>query len=96
MTEQLKSVPLVVTTKHRGVFFGFGIPSSTEEIKLENAQMCISWSSDVRGVLGLAATGPSKNCRVGLPVPAIHLRDVTAVIEASEEAVKAWESKPWS
>jgi hypothetical protein len=93
-TKQL--VPLLVTTTHKGVFFGYGTPTTESEIRLEQAQMCIYWSADVKGVLGLASTGPTKNCKIGPVVPAITLRDVTSVVEASEEAATAWSKQPWA
>lgn len=90
-----KTVPLVVTTVHKGVFFGWGTPGEASEIRLEKAQMCIYWDCSIKGVLGLASTGPDKNCKVTLAIPAITLRDVTSVMEASPEAAKAWEKQPW-
>lgn len=53
-------VPLVVTTAHRGVFFGFAKPTENKTIRLRDAQMCVYWSADVKGVLGLASKGPSR------------------------------------
>jgi hypothetical protein len=91
-----KKVAVVVTTAHKGVFFGYGEPSDKATIRIEKARMCIYWSQDVKGILGLAATGPSKSSRVGPAVPALTLRDVTSVIEASEDATKAWEGGPWA
>ena len=90
-----KAVPLVVTTAHRGVFFGIGVPSDAPTIRLTEARMCLQWSADVKGVLGLAATGPSSNCRVGPAVPAITLRDVTSVMEATPEATNKWATIIW-
>ena len=58
--------------------------------------MCVYWSSDVKGVVGLAAKGPTRGCKIGPPAPFITLQDVTSVMEASEEAAKAWESQPWN
>jgi hypothetical protein len=88
-------VPLVVTTEHKGVFFGLGKPSGKKTIRLTEAQMCVYWSSEVKGVLGLAATGPSKTCRVGPPVPAITLQGVTSIMEVSDVAAAAWKATPW-
>lgn len=88
--------PIIVTTAHRGVFFGFGKPSENKTIRLTKAQMCVYWSADVKGVLGLASKGPTRTCRIGPPVPAITLQDVTSVTEVSEEAVKAWQAQPWA
>jgi len=89
-------IPLVVTTAHKGVFFGYGKPTANKMIRLTNARMCVQWSSDVKGVVGLAANGPSKGCRVGPAAPAITLVDVTAVMECSEKATAAWNSEPWN
>ena len=90
-----KGVPVIVTTKHRGVFFGYGDPDGKATVRITQARMCVYWSADVKGVLGLAATGPTKDCKIGPAVPAITLRDVTAVMEVSESAARAWESAPW-
>ena len=92
----MKKKALVVTTSHRGVFFGYGIPTTKKIIRLTKARMCVYWSSDIKGVLGLAETGPSKNCKIGPSVPAITLQDVTSVMEASKEAEKNWGLGPWS
>ena len=90
-------VPVVVTTAHRGVFFGFLAGGRTAKVvDLASAQMCVYWSGDVRGVLGLASHGPSPDCKVTRPVPRITLQDVTAVMDATAEAVVAWQGRPWS
>lgn len=93
-----KKRPVVVTTEHRGVFFGNmnGSSETDKVITLTDAQMCVYWSSDVRGILGLAATGPSRSCRVTPAVPKMTVQDVTAVMDATDEAVKAWAARPWS
>lgn len=96
MKNEKSKVPLVVTTAHKGVFFGYGVPTTEKTIRIERAQMCVYWSSDVKSVVGLAATGPTKSCRVGPPAPAMTLQDVTGVIEASPEAEKQWKEQPWS
>lgn len=87
--------PLVVTTQHRGVFFGYGQVTTEKTIRLEDAQMCVYWSSDVKGVVGLAADGPTASCKVSEPAPAITVQDVTAVMEVSKKAEAAWKQKPW-
>ena len=88
-------IPLVVTTQHRGVFFGYGVPTHESTIRIERARMAVYWSADVKGVLGLAAGGPTKECKIGPQIPAITLRDVTSVMEVSEDAAKKWETGPW-
>ena len=92
-----KQVPLVITTAHRGVFFGYGDPNQkSKTIRITDARMCVYWSSDVKGVVGLAAKGPTKECRIGPAAPAITLTDVTAVMEVSPEAEQRWKEEPWS
>ena len=88
--------PLVVTTEHKGVFFGYGIPSEAPTIRLEKVQMCIYWPAENKGVVGLASEGPLKGSRVGPAAPSIILRDVTAVMEVTPEAEKRWLSQPWN
>ena len=86
---------VVVTTAHRGVFFGYTADTSADVIKLRAARNCLSWSSDVKGFMGLAATGPDKQSKVG-PAADIELRKITSVIACTPEAVAAWEAAPWS
>lgn len=86
---------VLVTTVHRGVFFGYADATDGETIALKKARLCVYWSRDVKGFMGLASGGPTKGCRVGPPAD-ITLRNITAVAEVTPEAVKAWESGPWS
>lgn len=88
--------PVIVTTDKRGVFFGYSDDTDGEQIILKNARNCVYWSSDVKGFMGLASTGPTKTCRIGPAIPGITLRGITAVLELTEAAVKAWEASPWS
>lgn len=88
--------PLLVTTLHKGVFFGYGEATSEKTIRLERARMCVHWSADVHGITGLAAKGPSRGCRIGPAAPSITLQDVTSVMEVSDEATQKWEEGPWS
>lgn len=88
-------IPLLVTTLHKGVFFGYGQPTQNKTIRLTDAQMCVFWDTDTKGVLGLAAQGPNSKCRIGPAVPAITLQDVTSVTEASAEAAEKFKQAPW-
>jgi hypothetical protein len=90
-----KAIPVLVTTAHRGVFFGYTTDPDAEVIDLKRARLCVYWSADVKGFMGLAAKGPSKSCRIG-PAADIKLRNITAVATVNPEAVKAWEAAPWS
>lgn len=87
--------PVIVTTVHRGVFFGYSEDTTGEQITLSQARMCLYWSADMQGILGLASKGPSATCKIG-PAADVTLRDITAVFEVSKQAVKAWELAPWA
>jgi hypothetical protein len=89
-----KSLPVIVTTAHRGVFFGYASAVDGETIALKKARLCVYWSTDVKGFMGLASTGPTSQCRIG-PAADITLRNITAVLAVTPAAVKAWENAPW-
>lgn len=86
---------VVVTTAHRGVFFGYATDTDGETISLKRARLCVYWSSDIRGFMGLAANGPGEACRIGPPAD-IELWAITSVVAVTPEATKKWEAAPWS
>lgn len=92
---EAKGRPVLVTTAHRGVFFGYAEDTSGGTIKLTRARNCIYWPRENRGFMGLASDGPKKGSRVG-PAADIELRDITSITECAEAAVAAWEAAPWS
>lgn len=85
---------VIVTTAHRGVFFGYADKTDGETIALKRSRLCVYWSADCKGFMGLAVNGPSAACRIGPPAD-IALRNITAVIEVTPAAVAAWEAAPW-
>ena len=85
---------VLVTTAHRGVFFGYAQDTSGEIIRLRAARLCVYWTADLRGFMGLASHGPSKGCRIGPPAD-IEIRSITSVTEVTPEAVANWEKAPW-
>lgn len=89
--KELKERPVIVTTAHRGVFFGWATETNGEIVHLKRARLCIYWSSDLRGFMGLASIGPNNSCRIG-PEADIELRSVTSVVEVSQEALGRWNS----
>jgi hypothetical protein len=86
---------VVVCTDKRGVFGGYSTDTTGDPIILTDAQMCVYWSADVRGVMGLASSGPSNSCSVTHQIPSIELRGITAVMETTKAAEAAWRSCPW-
>lgn len=88
--------PVVVTTAHRGVFFGYFEKGSIKDgITLKKARLCVSWSRVLHGFMGLASKGPNSECRIGPPAD-IELANVTSVVECTPEAAEAWEKAPWA
>jgi len=89
--------PVVITTSHRGVFFGYVQQAKLEEtMTLKNARMCVFWPETVKGVLGLAATGPLAGSKIGPAVPSLTVNNVDALMEMTREAVQRWEKGPWT
>ena len=88
---------MLVTTIHRGVFFGYATENvKSKTITIEDARNCIYWSADVKGFLGLAASGPSSSCKIGPKVAELTLTDVTSVSKVTPEATEKWEKAPWA
>jgi hypothetical protein len=85
---------VLVTTAHRGVFFGYATKTDGDTIALKSARLCVRWAG-TKGFMGLAANGPTAACRIG-PAADIELRNITSVSEVTPDAVKAWESAPWT
>jgi hypothetical protein len=100
MKAKSKKIYVLITTdeQKRGVFKAKIDPADADKIDIpaEEVQMCVKWSEEVRGVLGLAANGPTKHCRI-TPVFEGHgvIKGVTLVLQMSDKAVKAWKSCPW-
>lgn len=91
---------VIVTTEKRGVFYGMmdeetSAKTLPKSVVLTNARMVVYWSVDVKGILGLAATGPTSGCRVTMAVPSITLFGITGVMECSDKAKKVMEAYVW-
>jgi hypothetical protein len=85
--KQAEKRSVIVTTEHRGVFFGYlenPSPNATE-VTLEGAVMVIYFGT-TQGLGQLAATGPTDKTRLAARVPKWHLRKVTSIMECSGEA----------
>lgn len=86
---------ILVTTQHRGVFFGL-VPDDQDmnarTMALTGARCAIRWGT-TEGVAQLAATGPTKESRIGAQadIPALH--DITAVWAVTPEAQAKWTSR---
>ena len=90
-----KERAVLVTTAHKGVFFGYAKDTSGAIIKLRAARNCIYWPTEQKGFLGLASQGPVAGARIG-PAADLELRDITSVAVCTPAAIEAWEKAPWS
>lgn len=88
-----KERPVIVCTEYKGVFFGYADKTRADIIDLKRARCCIYWSTDVGGFMGLAQKGPTRNCKIGATAD-LELRKITAVLEVTPEAEKAWVGAP--
>lgn len=82
--------PVIVTTEHRGVFFGYAMDTTGATIHLRGARMGIKWNT-TRGLMELAEVGPNAGSKVSARAD-MEVRKVTAVFEVTPEAAKAWEA----
>ena len=85
-----KARPVIVTTEHRGVFFGYASETSGTTIQLSKARMAISFGT-TRGLLELAETGPTSRSKISARSD-IEVRKITAVLEVTPAAAEKWES----
>lgn len=86
--------PVIVTTAHRGVFFGYTKDSlrETKTFTLKNARNVIYWGTQ-KGFLQLAEEGPQKNSKISSR-GTITISDVTSESDVTPAAEKAWSSLP--
>lgn len=91
---ETKMKPVLVTTKHRGVFAGL-IPAdadlSATSMGLKRARMAIRFGT-TRGVVQLAETGPTGNSKISAVADVPMLHDITALFEITPEAWAKWEA----
>ena len=85
--------PVLVTTEHRGVFFGYvdEYPNLDESntIKLDSAKMAIRWGTD-KGVMQLANEGVQESSLISSMADIPSLAKVTAVFAVTKQAEKTW------
>ena len=84
--------PVLVTTKHRGVFAGL-VPADANlgapTLALAAARMAIYWGT-TKGVMELAQTGPTSKSKISAPADIPVLHDITAVIAITDAAWAKW------
>lgn len=84
------SRPVIVTTEHRGVFFGYATDTTGVSVNLTGARMAIAFGT-TRGVMELAETGPTSRSKISARAD-MEVRKVTAVFEVTAVACEAWEA----
>lgn len=89
-----KGRAVLVCTEYRGVFYGTTAdPLDAVTATLTGVRCALYWDTATGGFLGLAATGPTKDCRISAKAEGpIVLQKVTCMAEISPAAAKAWES----
>lgn len=87
-----KQKAVIVTTLHRGVFFGY-VPAAQDmtarTLALTGARCAIYWGT-TGGIGELAATGPTEDTRLGTQADIPCLHDVTAIWSVTPEAEAKW------
>jgi hypothetical protein len=88
---------LITTDKDkRGVFAGYlKEDKSPDYVVLTEVRMAVYWSSNCKGVLGLASTGPMKGSRISNSAPESKIYGVTSITKCTDVAVKQWEKGLW-
>ena len=86
---------VLVTTTHKGVFFGYASDTGGETIKLRAARLCVYWSSDLRGFMGLTVMGPNGKCKIGPAADIEALHGITSVTLVTPEAEQKWINAKW-
>jgi hypothetical protein len=95
MATAKKKNPVLITTAHRGVFFGYledrHEDTSGLTVVLSGARCAIYWATKT-GFLELAEKGPNERSTIGARAPEIELRNVTSMTKCSPQATEAWEA----
>ncbi|MCP3885117.1 MAG: hypothetical protein GY700_06515 [Propionibacteriaceae bacterium] len=90
------TVAVVITTEHRGVFFGRVVDPAATQLVLHDARNCIYWHKSIGGFMGLAEVGPNSQCKIGrkLTKPFRPRGLITSVMECTDTAAAAWDGAP--
>jgi len=84
---------VLITTKHRGVFFAQVEDTTdlTQQIltNLKNCRMAIYFGT-TKGVMELASDGPTKSSKIGAAADVDVMHDITAVFSVTDKAAEKW------
>jgi len=87
-----KKTAVLVTTEHRGVFFGWADTTTIPDdrnITLTDCRMAIRFGT-TDGVLELAESGPTPQSKLSGTAPEASLGGVTMIAAVTDAAVAAW------
>lgn len=90
--------PVLVTTAHRGIFFGYLIgKASKAKVVIARCRNVVYFDVATKGFLGLAASGPTEGCKIGPPAAErSDIFDITGVFGVTPEAAQGFEKAPWA
>jgi hypothetical protein len=91
--------PVVIYDQLRGIYFGYLVyhNEKLETAKLVGARHCYGFpvpSAGNKGVYSLATIGPGDGAKIG-PRVTMTIHKVSKVVEATPQAVEAWEGASW-
>ena len=84
--------PVLVTTRHRGVFGGLIEDDQdllAKSMPLKSAKMAIRWGT-TKGVMQLAATGPTNKSLISAEADVPMLHDIVGIFAITSEAWEKW------
>lgn len=84
--------PILITTQHKGVFFGYVNADqdlNARTMALKGAKCAIYWATK-KGVVELAQIGPNEKSRIGSSADIEAIHDITAVWSVTPEAEEKW------
>ncbi len=88
----------VVCCEPKVVISGWATPDEMKKKRptLTDVRMCVYWTREVGGPMGLAAIGPDSNCRITKAAPTWKIKStIEGFGECTEAASKAWRLEPW-
>ncbi len=95
-TQKNKLRYVVVTTANRGIFIGqTDAPVGAETVVLKDGRNVFYFTAETGGFVGIASKGLFRGAKVGPAAERLELRNITAVLDASREAVETWSKIGW-
>lgn len=97
-TKKTAERPVMILDTHRGIYYGYLVWESEDQsrVKLERARHCFYFaaSGNDKGVYSLATVGPCNGSKIG-PRVTMTIRDVSKIVDVTEEAAASWNSAKW-